>query len=400
MVKNEIRQRINERFAELRGTKADKKLFKDIANEYGVGLSTVRRICLNLNGYSVPLEVSGTDDASSDDEFIKGTSTLYDAEGKIRLKWVKTDNKFDLRKIRECMETLATDLPQCQPQQEPSFTDDDVLSVYPMGDPHLGLYAWAAETGDDFDLDIAERDLCGAVERLVRCTPPSTNALIANLGDFFHADNMMGETMRSHHKLDTDTRWAKVLGVGLKAIRKCIHTALERHKHVTVINAVGNHDDHSSMFLTVALSAIYENEPRVTIVDTPTFTHYYHFGQNLLGVHHGHSIKAAELPLVMARERPEEWYKSNTRMWLCGHIHHESKKEYQGVIVETFRTLAARDAWATSMGYYSGRDMKAIVFHKTNGEVERHTVNVSMLRNMTPTGANGTNNGLNVTNDE
>lgn len=49
------------------------------------------------------------------------------------------------------------------------------------------------------------------------------------------------------------------------------------------------------------------------------------------------------------------------------------------MIVESFRTLAAKDAWHSSMGYQSGRDMKCILFHKDWGEVERHTVSVQML---------------------
>jgi hypothetical protein len=66
-------------------------------------------------------------------------------------------------------------------------------------------------------------------------------------------------------------------------------------------------------------------------------------------------------------------------VWLSGHIHHDSKKEYNGVIVESFRTLAARDAWHASMGYKAGRDMKAILMHREFGEIERHVVTVEML---------------------
>ena len=55
-------------------------------------------------------------------------------------------------------------------------------------------------------------------------------------------------------------------------------------------------------------------------------------------------------------------------------------KEFNGMKVESFRTLSARDAYAASHGYRSGRDMKCLVFHKDFGEVERHTVSVDMLR--------------------
>lgn len=357
--------------------------------KFGLNPRTIRQ-CRNgrkllMSGLR-PLREAGDDetdplaDIGEDDPNVKGTSTLYGNDGAIKLKWVKTHNKFNREQFEEWAEALAADLPKAEAVNAPDFVSDDTLTVIPFGDPHLGLHSWAAETGDDFDLKIAERDLCAAVDRLVKCVPRSRQALIANLGDYFHADNLQGETMRSHHKLDTDTRWAKVLLVGLKAIRQCISSALEHHEQVTVINAIGNHDDHSSIFLTIALANIYENETRVTIVNEPTVTHYYHFGKNLIGVHHGHSIKAADLPLIMAADRPKEWGETKHRLWLCGHIHHDTKKEIQGVIVETFRTLAARDAWAASKGYRSGRDMKALVIHREFGEVARHVVSVDMLR--------------------
>ena len=365
-------------YAELRssGMKAE-DVESCLAVKYALSTRTVRRYRSIENLTSSDFEMPPADDATN---FVKGTSTLYDEHGKVKLKWVKTDNKFDAEKVREWIEDLAAPLPKVEPSKAIGPYSDQTLTVLPMGDPHVGLYSWNAETGDDFDLDIATTDLCGAVDRLVKTTPPSKECLIANLGDFYHADNNTGETSRGHNKLDTDTRWAKVLAAGLKAMRQCIASALEHHEKVTVINAIGNHDDHSSLFLSIALANIYENEPRLNVVNTPTITHYYRFGKNLIGVHHGHTIKPDKLPLLMATDRPQDWGETTNRLWLCGHIHHLSKKEYQGVIVETFRTLAGRDAWAASMGYKSGRDMNAIVLHKEFGEVARYIVSVEMLR--------------------
>jgi hypothetical protein len=50
-----------------------------------------------------------------------------------------------------------------------------------------------------------------------------------------------------------------------------------------------------------------------------------------------------------------------------------------GVLIEWFRTLAPRDAWATGAGYRSGRDMYAVIHHKEYGEVERHRCDIAML---------------------
>jgi len=313
-------------------------------------------------------------------EFVKGTSTLYDADGKVKLQWVKADRQQETERFKEWATALAEDLPQTAIIPAPTDCSDDLLTLLPMGDPHIGLYSWAAETGDDFNLEIATTDLCGAVDRLVRCTPASRECLIANLGDFLHADNASNETSRGHNKLDVDTRYTKVLLAGLKAMRQCIASALAHHEKVTVINAIGNHDDHSSMFLTIALSQIYENEPRLTIIDNPRLMHYYRFRNVMLAFHHGHTIKMDKIPLVAASEQPAMWGETKYRYSHTGHIHHDSKKEFNGMVVESHRTLAARDAWAASMGYMAGRDMKGIIYHGAYGEVARHLVSVDMLR--------------------
>lgn len=306
------------------------------------------------------------------------TSTLY-RDGQVVMQWVKESRNNEKKFAEELISAMAEELPRASVKHL-TKTDyrQDVIAVYPMGDPHFGMFAWGEETGEDFDLKIAEKDLCSAVARLVDTVPSCENALIINLGDFFHSDNVSGTTTKGT-ALDTDTRWPKVLRVGVKAIRQCIESALEKHQHVTVCNAIGNHDTHTAMFLSVALANIYENESRVTIISNPTIKHYHRFGKNLFGIHHGHTIKMRDLPFQMASDRPEDWGDTKYRFWFTGHIHHDSKTEMNGVIVESFRTLAAKDAWHTSMGYKAGRDMKAILFHRDFGEIERHVVSVEML---------------------
>lgn len=339
--------------------------------------------CTERNVYLLLAEIRAENPDGLENMNIAGKSVLYDANGQIKLQWVKAQSDKGFEAVKAIIDDLKQDLPKFKPVKRSSHTwePDYLLSVYPMGDPHLGLLAWDKESGDDHNLEIGERELCEAVERLVASAPPSNHALICNLGDFFHADNLMGETMRSGHKLDTDTRWLKVLRAGIRAMIRCIQSALAKHDKVTVINAIGNHDDHSSMMLSTVLAHIFANEPRVDINDAPTIKHYYRFGKVLIGVHHGHTIKKDRLPIQMAGDRKKDWGETLFRYWLTGHIHHDSRREYDdGVMVESFRTLAGKDAWTAQMGYSSGRDMKCIVYHQDFGEVERHTVSVEMLR--------------------
>jgi hypothetical protein len=248
-----------------------------------------------------------------------------------------------------------------------------------MGDPHLGMFAWAQETGQNFDLKIAEANLVGAVDHLVGLAPPAEEALIINLGDFYHTDNQTNRTARSGHALDVDSRWSKVLGVGIRAMRRCIDAALKKHARVTVICEIGNHDDHSSVMLAHCLSQFYERDPRVTVDVSPAKFHWYRFGRNLIGTTHGDTAKPDRLPAVMACDRPKDWGETEHRYWYTGHVHHDSLKEYPGCIVETFRTLAPGDAWHRGQGYRSGQDMKCDVLHREFGRINRHVVGIRQL---------------------
>jgi len=234
--------------------------------------------------------------------------------------------------------------------------------------------------GNDFDLDIARNDLCNAVSYLVSQSPKSHRCLIANLGDFFHADNLAGTTAKSGNILDMDTRLPKVIRVGVAAMRTCIETALKRHEQVEVVNAIGNHDEVLSMALSIMLANVYENEPRVVVHDSPTRRHYIRHGKVLIGITHGDRTRDKDLPGIMATEQPQEWGETLHRYYYRGHNHHDTKLESNGCIVEQFRTLAPGDAYAVGGGWLSGRDMKLIVHHGDYGEVSRTTCSINMLR--------------------
>lgn len=310
---------------------------------------------------------------------IIGTSTLTKtADG---LQWVKTaaDKQRQEQILREFADSLAQGVKGLSPiTKAPAATADDLLCVFPWGDPHFGMYAWWQDAGADFDLDIAERLTCGAVDRLVSSAPEGSTGILLNLGDMFHADNQKNVT-NSGHQLDVDGRWAKVQQVGLRAKIHCIRRMLEKHSKVIVRINKGNHDGHSSYALALMLSCYFHNEPRVEVDLSPSLCWYYQFGKVLLGSTHGDTIKGKDMLSVMAADKPQEWGQTTHRYWYVGHVHHKDVKEYPGGLVEYVRTLAARDAWHQGQGYRAGRDMQLIVHHREHGEIERHRCDVGMV---------------------
>lgn len=314
----------------------------------------------------------------------KGVSTLTDSLGNVKLQWTKKTNEAENRET--VLKRLVKEIPLIVAAREKVKTpkirgsSSNMLSVYPMGDPHVGMLSWKEETGEDFNLKRAEKDLCIAMRHLVQQGDPTDTALIVNLGDFFHTDNNTNQTNRNKNPLDVDGRWPKVLRVGLAAMITCIESALERHKMVKVINEIGNHDDHSSIFLAVALDAYYHREPRVEVDLSTSKFHWSQFGKCLIGVTHGDTVKPKDLEAIMSCDQPESWGNTEHRYWYIGHIHHQSKYEFRGCTVESFRTLTPKDAWHHSHGYRSRCDMTKIILHEEHGEIFRATVDSGFLK--------------------
>ena len=159
----------------------------------------------------------------------------------------------------------------------------------------------------------------------------------------------------------------------------CIQRMLAKYPKVLVRINRGNHDGHSSYALSLMLSCFFDKEPRVTIDLHPALHWYYRFGKVLIGSTHGDTTKEKDMLPVMAADKPQDWGVTTHRYWYVGHVHHKSVKEYQGGVVEYFRTLAPRDAWHQGQGYRAGRDMCLIVMHREHGEIERHRCDVGSI---------------------
>lgn len=315
---------------------------------------------------------------------VKGVSTLIGKDGGVKQQWVKTQETHELPEdvIARMVERLPTLPARAEIEPPRVIGATDVLAVYPLGDPHVGMLAWARESGASFDLGIAESLLTTAARDLVMRGPDADQALIVNLGDFFHFDNDAQKTTRGNHTLDVDGRNMKVYEAGLRIFTSIIDAALSRHSTVTVDNVAGNHDANSAQWLALCLRSYYRDNPRVSIEVDPAPRHYHRFGANLIGTTHGDRGKMAEFDRDMSAERAKDWGETQHRIWLVGHVHHSTVKEVKGCTIETFRTLAARDSWHAGQGYAAMRDMHRLAFHKRFGLISREIAGLGYLREL------------------
>lgn len=313
-------------------------------------------------------------------------TVAIDGEGNIQKQWIRSKAGAEERadSLKEAYADYFEPL-RNQPEvivQSDIIVNPNQLAVYPLGDPHIGMYAWHAECGQDFDCIIAEDNLCAAIDVLVAKTEPAYTGLLVNIGDYFHTDRLDNVTARSGNSLDVDTRWPQVLRVGANIQRYLIHAMLQKHAEVVVWNVPGNHDDQSAVAVNLAMQFLFEQEDRVTVCDNADPFFYHKHGEVLLGATHGDKCKMATLPGLMACDRKEDWGSTSYRHWYTGHVHHDrgmNSQEYAGVTVESLRTLAPKDYYAHSHGYRAEQEMKSDVWDRQYGRVSRSYVNMRQL---------------------
>jgi hypothetical protein len=308
--------------------------------------------------------------------------------GEVERTWERQspDQGRQLEFMRAAAAAMAEDLPRAKPARTPSATNADLATVYTLTDSHVGALCWNRENLDpngDWDLAIAERTLVGCFEHMVKASPPARVGVVAQLGDFLHSDGMgmiEGRTPTSGHVLSQDGRFQKVVQTAIRILRRVIGFALQRHERVVVLMAEGNHDLASSVWLRAMFKALYENEPRVEVIDSELPYYVYQHGKTMLAWHHGHLKKNDQLPLLFAAQFPKVWGETSRRYAHTGHRHHSEEKEHSGMSVVQHSTLAARDAYAARGGWMSERQCTAITYHSEHGQVCRNTVTPEMLR--------------------
>lgn len=317
--------------------------------------------------------------ATPDGHTVKGVSALVDADGRVIQQWLKTGADRANGMADAIHAALDARLCPYPLPPAPTYLDADTLTVYPIVDLHLGLFSWGRETGADYDLDIAAGLLKRSVATLVARSANSETAVILDLGDYVHTDSSRNQTARSSNPLDVDSRYAKVCRVGVELAVHCIELALQKHERVIYRKLPGNHDDETSLMLSVALAAWFRNEPRVTVDTDPGRFYMKRFGKVMIAATHGDMLRMGDMAGFMAANWPREWGATEFRFAYTGHVHHDRVKSGAGVRAESFNTLAAKDAWHAASGYTSARTAVAITMHKDFGEIDRLTVSLPML---------------------
>jgi hypothetical protein len=309
---------------------------------------------------------------------VKGVSTYYNEDGIPTGQWVKSqsDRERQAKLLLDAVEESATLLKRFKPVAKPRQVDEDLCSLLTITDFHLGMKAWKESDGEDWDVTIARDVFLQSIHDMVSAAPKSGTSILNQLGDFFHWDGLIPMTPTSKHILTGDDRYSKLVELTINIMTEAVHIMLKKFGRVVIVQAEGNHDLASSVWIRKYMKHRFQDDPRVSVIDNEFPYYAYLHGKTMLGFHHGHRLKMAQLQKLFASEPRfrEMWGQANHCYIHCGHLHHERVLEDAGATVEQHPTLATRDNYSSSHGYVSQRGAKVITYDKSDGEIHRVTV--------------------------
>ena len=252
------------------------------------------------------------------------------------------------------------------------------LLVINPADIHIGKYANHLETGDGYNVEIAcERVLEGLQGLIDKSKGFEVDRVLFCVGnDILHIDNVYNTTTAGTNQ-DVDGKWWEHFEIALALYVKCVEI-LREIAPVDVIHSMSNHDYQSGFHLAHALKSWFRNDSEVTFDISVAHRKYYQYGKNLIGLEHGDGAKLADLPLLMAQERPHLWSETTHRYWYLHHLHHKVKhkwldaKDFIGVTVEYMRSPSGTDSWHSRKGFTGvPKAVEGFLHEKNSGQVAR-----------------------------
>jgi hypothetical protein len=312
-----------------------------------------------------------------------GVSTYYDKDGRPTQQWVKARIKEQDRiaALKSAVREFIDDVEPISVAPAPLDFQSDIIPWIQIGDGHIGMLAHAAEVGENFDLKIAERELCGAIGLLIDEMPACERMVINDLGDATHYDNLSATTSASGHALDADGRHPKMLRVYSRTMRWIVDKALTKAQHVDVIINQGNHSRINDFWMRELLSVAYGHTGRVHVLDNDSVFIPYRMGKTLVMVHHSDKCPPAKLVGVMTSDFRRDFGETDFHYIDIGHVHHGFvSKDHPSVTIESWNHLAASDKWAHDAGYRARKAITVVLRSRTYGDVGRRVLSIDEIR--------------------
>lgn len=321
-------------------------------------------------------EIAGKKHSGADDRGKRKPDSLWKTGLlQIRVKLRRKAPKYIQDGILGLVERLPK-APAIKPKSARKGQPQPFLAEFSLYDTHFGKVAHRDLAGVDYNLEVAVSDYRGAVEDLIQRTAPyQIREVIIPVGnDCFHYDSARKQTTSGTQMDATGDALQHVFRAGFTVLDEAVQRIADEVAPVRLLWVGGNHDRHTSWYLTECLRHRYSGSKYVTVQNERS--RYYHLhGVNLLGWHHGDGMPLDRLASLMPVEAPPEyWAKSRYRFIRTGHLHSRKKIKYlgsletAGVQVDVIPSLSATDEWHYLNGYVGAlRAAEVALWHAEAG---------------------------------
>ena len=264
----------------------------------------------------------------------------------------------------------------------PTEPQSDIIPWLQIGDAHIGMLASEAETGANFDISIAEREICAAAAALIDAAPECERMVVNDLGDGTHYETFKAETEASGNRQDYDTRYWKMVDAYIRITQFIVERAMTKAKVVDYIANQGNHSRSNDIWIAAFVRAIYGPTGRVNVLKNQSPIIAYRMGKTLVVIHHGDKLRPEKFRDIVATDYAADWGETEFRYLDGGHVHHSQRKELNGCIFESWNNLAPVDKWAHDSGYRPKACMSLVLRSRNYGETERRIMPIDRVRDI------------------
>ena len=260
---------------------------------------------------------------------------------------------------QELIELLEANSPLVEGEYKPEF-DAPVAYEISLPDIHYGK-----QVGDTLE-DLEDEYMSRVKSLMHKANGLDVERIILPVGnDGMNSEGYSRATTKGTPQLDC-AEWQQTF-VGYCALMVRAIEYLSKSAPVDVVIIQGNHDFERMFYAGEFLRAYFLKNSTVTVDNGFDSRKYYAYGVNMIMYTHGDKEKPAEMPLIMATERPMMFAESKFREVHCGHLHKEMVNEYRGVKVRFIPSICKNDSWHKTMGYEAKRVAQAHIWNKSKG---------------------------------
>lgn len=280
----------------------------------------------------------------------EGKQLLYQLKITVAPKTAKTFSAEDFDRVLEKHNGKFT-LPAVPVYKKSGKKVKRILEV-DLADVHFGLLAWKPETGEHYDLDIAESHVLNAASELVaRWHDRNLDEVrVVFLGDILHVDNANMTTVKGT-KQDTEGRIPKMIdkatGALIQFIRT-IETGIQVPVNVTYVP--GNHDENLGYAVAKCVEMAFMADKNVSFDCGPAIFKVLEYGRTAVMVTHGDAPNK-RLPNAFLTKFREEYGRNGEAEIHCGHLHSFAVDTQNPVSIFRVNAITAPSYWEESMAF-------------------------------------------------